>query len=140
MVPRYPEVTFINLDKLSYASDLGNLKEISKRQNYFFIWGDISESDTVNRVMRDNVEAVVNFAAESYAGNSIASPQNFITSNITGCFNLLEAARKCKVRKFLQGCTGDVYGSQVETATLRNRHLLNQITPIPPAKLLRIVS
>jgi dTDP-glucose 4,6-dehydratase len=111
MVPRYPEVTFINLDKLSYAADLGNLKEISKRQNYFFVWGDISESDTVNRVMRDNVEAVVNFAAESSAGNSIASPQNFITSNITGCFNLLEAARKFKVKKFLQVSTAEVYGS-----------------------------
>jgi len=126
MVPRYPEITFINLDKLSYAADLGNLKEISKRQNYFFVWGDISDSETVNRVMRTNVDAIVNFAAETHVDNSIAAPQNFITTNITGCFNLLEAARKFKVKKFLQVSTDEVYGS------LDREGYFTELSPLKP--------
>ncbi|MDO9536409.1 MAG: dTDP-glucose 4,6-dehydratase [Bacillota bacterium] len=111
MVLRYPEVTFVNLDKLTYAADLSNLKEISKRQNYFFIWGDISDKETVNRVMRDGVDAIVNFAAESHVDKSIADPNNFIHTNIQGCFNLLEWARKLKIKKFLQVSTDEVYGA-----------------------------
>jgi dTDP-glucose 4,6-dehydratase len=111
MVPRYPETTFINLDKLTYAADLGNLKEVSKRQNYFFVLGDISNCETVTRVMREGVEAVVNFAAESHVDKSIASPHDFIATNIKGCFNLLEAAREFKIKKFLQVSTDEVYGS-----------------------------
>jgi dTDP-glucose 4,6-dehydratase len=111
MVPRYPDITFINLDKLTYASDLDNLKEISKRSNYFFVWGDIGDSETVNRVMSENVEAVVNFAAETHVDRSISSPHNFVYTNIKGCFNLLEAARKCKIKKFLQVSTDEVYGA-----------------------------
>ena len=93
MVARYPEVTFIDLDKLSYAADLGNLKEISKRQNYFFIWGDISESDTVNRVMRDNVEALLNFAA-NHLLEQYRLPAKLYNQPILQMFYLLEAARK----------------------------------------------
>ncbi|NLL21072.1 MAG: dTDP-glucose 4,6-dehydratase [Firmicutes bacterium] len=111
MVPRYPDITFINLDKLTYASDLDNLKEISKRPNYFFVWGDIGDSETVNRVMCENVEAVVNFAAETHVDRSISSPRDFVYTNIKGCFNLLEAARKCNIKKFLQVSTDEVYGS-----------------------------
>ena len=111
MVPRYPDITFINLDKLTYASDLDNLKEISKRSNYFFVWGDIGDSETVNRVMSENVEAVVNFAAETHVDRSISSPHDFVYTNIKGCFNLLEASRKCNIKKYLQVSTDEVYGS-----------------------------
>lgn len=111
MVPRFPGVTFVNLDKLTYAADLSNLKEISKRQNYFFIWGDISDKETVGRVITDGVDAIVNFAAESHVDKSITDPYNFINTNIQGCFNLLEWARKFKVKKFLQVSTDEVYGS-----------------------------
>lgn len=111
MVPRYPETTFINLDKLTYAADLENLKEVSKRQNYFFIWGDISNYETITRVIKEGVEAVVNFAAESHVAKSITSPSEFITTNVKGCFNLLEAAREFKIRKFLQVSTAAVYGT-----------------------------
>lgn len=111
MVPRHPETTFINLDKLTYAADLENLKEVSKRQNYFFVLGDISNYETITRVMREGVEAVVNFAAESHVDKSIASPHDFIDTNIKGCFNLLDAAREFKIKKFLQVSTDEVYGS-----------------------------
>lgn len=111
MVPRYPETTFINLDKLIGAADLGNLKEVSKRQNYFFVLGDIGSYETVTRIMREGVEAVVNFAAELYVDKSIDSPSDFISTNITGCFNMLEAAREYRIKKFLQVSTAGVYGS-----------------------------
>lgn len=126
MVPRYPETTFINLDKLTYAAELSNLKEVSKRQNYFFVLGDISNCETVTRVMREGVEAVVNFAAESHVDRSIASPHDFIDTNIKGCFNLLEAAREFKIKKFLQVSTDEVYGS------LEPEGFFTEFSPLAP--------
>ncbi|NLJ55531.1 MAG: NAD-dependent epimerase/dehydratase family protein [Firmicutes bacterium] len=111
MVPRHPKTVFINLDKLTGAADLGNLKEVSKRQNYFFVLGDIGSYETVTRIMREGVEAVVNFAAEKYVDKNIDSLNDFIATNVTGCFNLLEAAREFKIKKFLQVSTAGVYGS-----------------------------
>ena len=58
MLPRHPGTTFINWDKLTYASDLENLKEVSKRQNYFFVWGDVGSYETVARTIKEGVEAV----------------------------------------------------------------------------------
>ena len=114
MVPRYPGTTFVNLDKLTYAADLENLKEVSKRQNYFFIWGDISNYETITRIMEGGVEATINFAAESHVGRSVTSPGEFIATNVKGCFNLLEAARIFKTKKFLQVSTAAVHGSLAE--------------------------
>ena len=126
MVPRHPETTFINLDKLTYAADLENLKEVSKRQNYFFVLGDISNYETITRVMREGVEAVVNFAAESHVDKSIASPHDFIDTNIKGCFNLLDAAREFKIKKFLQVSTDEVYG------TLGPEGCFTELSPLAP--------
>jgi dTDP-glucose 4,6-dehydratase len=111
MVPRYPETTFINLDKLTGAADLENLKEVSKRQNYFFVLGDVSSYETVTRILREGVEAVVNFAAETHVDKNVDFLSDFIATNITGCFNLLEAAREFKIKKFLQVSAAGVYGS-----------------------------
>ena len=126
MVPRYPETTFINLDKLTDAADLVNLKEVSKRQNYFFVLGDIGNCITVSRVMREGVEAVINFAAESHVAKSIASPHDFIATNIKGCFNLLEAAREFKIKKFLQVSADEVYGS------LGPKECFTELSPLAP--------
>jgi len=134
MVPRFPEVTFVNLDKLTYAADLYNLKEISKRQNYFFIWGDISDKETLSKVMRDGVDAIVNFAAESHVDKSIADPNNFISTNIQGCFNLLEWARKLKIQKFLQVSTDEVYGSLAGEGSFRENSPLAPNNPYSASK------
>ncbi len=126
MVPRYPGVSFINMDKLTYASDLSNLKEISTCSNYFFFCGDISNQQDVDDVMKERVEAIVNFAADSHLDNSIVAPRNFIDSNICGCYYLLEAARNNKIKKFLQVSSNEVYGS------LGKNGFFTEETPMAP--------
>ncbi len=89
-----PEVHIVNLDKLSYAGNLDNLKSIINNKRYSFVKGDICDENLVNKIFKDyNIRNVVHFAAESHVDNSIESPNNFIKTNIEGTFVLLEAAR-----------------------------------------------
>lgn len=111
MVPRYPRISFINMDKLTYAADLSNLERIDGSSNYLFIRGDISDAEAVNNVVNEGVDAIINFAAESHVDRSIVSPLQFAATNITGCLNLLEAARRVRIKKFVQVSTDEVYGS-----------------------------
>ncbi len=100
--------TIINLDKVTYAADKRNLVEIEK-YNYTFIKGDISNPKTALTYSKD-VDAIINFAAESHVDNSILNSSNFARSNIIGVHNLLEAVRKYEIR-FHQVSTDEVYGS-----------------------------
>ncbi len=126
MVPRYPRIHFINIDKLTYAADLQNLKAIDKSSNYSFIQGDISNVEAVNAVVNEGVDAIVNFAAESHVDRSIAGPQPFIATNISGCLNLLEAGRRAGLKKFVQVSTDEVYGS------LSREGFFVETTPLSP--------
>ena len=93
-VPEYPNHTFINLDKLTYAANLYNLKDISDAKNYFFVQADIADFESVKTVFdRFEPNIVVHFAAESHVDRSILGPAEFIKTNIVGTFNLLEACR-----------------------------------------------
>lgn len=96
----YPETKIINLDKLTYAGRLENLKEIEKNNNYKFIKGDICDKNVVEKAAKD-AEVIINFAAESHVDRSISSPENFIKTDIFGTFILLEEARK-KDLEFIQ--------------------------------------
>lgn len=98
----------VNLDKLTYAGNLENLREIEDNPNYEFVRGDIAENSIVNHIVKD-VDAIVNFAAESHVDRSIDNANIFISSNVTGTLNLLEAARKHD-KKFLHVGTDEVYG------------------------------
>ncbi len=100
--------TIINLDKVTYAADKRNLVGIEK-YNYTFIKGDISNPKTALTYSKD-VDAIINFAAESHVDNSILNSSNFVRSNIIGVHNLLEAVRKYEIR-FHQVSTDEVYGS-----------------------------
>jgi dTDP-glucose 4,6-dehydratase len=100
--------TIINLDKVTYAADQRNLIGIEK-YNYTFVKGDISNPKTVFTLSK-NVDAIINFAAESHVDNSILNSSNFVKSNIIGVHNLLEAVRKYGTR-FHQVSTDEVYGS-----------------------------
>lgn len=87
---KYPHYKVINLDLLTYAGKLENLKEIDKASNYTFIQGDICDSELVGRIFREyEITAVIHFAAESHVDNSIANPSAFVTTNINGTFSLL---------------------------------------------------
>ena len=85
----------INLDSLSYAGNLENLKGTQQYKNYHFIQGDICDSAVVERIFKDyNVDCVIHFAAESHVDNSIATPEIFIKTNVYGTWNLLNCAYK----------------------------------------------
>ena len=92
---KYPEYKIVNLDKLTYAGNLENLRSCENMPNYSFVQGDICDADLIEKLFRENdVRGVIHFAAESHVDNSITGPRAFINTNIIGTFNLLDAARR----------------------------------------------
>lgn len=109
---KYPEDKIINLDKLTYAGNLENLKSVEKNPNYQFSHGDICNSQLVNSLIVNNkIDTIVHFAAESHVDRSILDPAPFIKTNIEGTYLLLEAALKNKVKRFHHISTDEVFGS-----------------------------
>ena len=102
----------INLDKLTYAGNLNNIKDLRREKRHKFVRGDIRNQKLVNALVK-KVDAVVNFAAESHVDRSIRTPQVFTETNVLGTHVLLEACRRSGVR-FEQISTDEVYGSRVE--------------------------
>jgi dTDP-glucose 4,6-dehydratase len=107
---KYPTDKLINLDKLTYAGNLDNLKEIENNKNYLFVKGDICDEKLVLDLTKD-IDTVVNFAAESHVDRSILNSADFIHSNIEGVRVLLDACRKNNVARFHQVSTDEVFGS-----------------------------
>ena len=107
---KYPKDQIINLDKLTYAGNLENLKKIEDNPNYHFIKGDICDEKIVNQAMK-NIDTVIHFAAESHVDRSILGPAVFIQTNIVGTQVLLSAALKHKVKRFHHCSTDEVFGS-----------------------------
>jgi dTDP-glucose 4,6-dehydratase len=99
----------INLDKLTYAGNLDNLRDIEDDPRYRFVQGDICDAETVGPLMRE-ADAVVHFAAESHVDRSIIDPGSFIQTDVYGTFVLLEAAREAAIERFLHIATDEVYG------------------------------
>ncbi len=110
LLKKHRDVEIINLDKLTYAGNLDNLKDIEEDSRYTFIKGDICDEILVNQIMT-GVDVVVNFAAESHVDRSIGAPDDFIRTDVFGTFVLLEATRTNKIEKFIQISTDEVYGS-----------------------------
>ena len=121
---KYPDYDVINLDKLTYAGNLDNLKECDNMPNYRFIQGDICDAALIDRLFSENnIQGVIHFAAESHVDNSITGPRAFIETNIVGTFTLLDAARRTwlsaphqvkeeyKTARFHHISTDEVYGS-----------------------------
>ena len=110
MLQKHKDVRIINLDKLTYAGNLDNLKDVADDPRYTFVHGDICDQALVEKLMPD-VDVVVNFAAESHVDRSIGAPEDFIRTDVFGAFVLLEAARQHKIERFIQISTDEVYGS-----------------------------
>jgi dTDP-glucose 4,6-dehydratase len=107
---KYPHYQIANLDKLTYAGNLKNLHDIKNNRHYCFIKGDICDRKKVDKLMA-NVDAVINFAAESHVDRSIKDAADFLKTNFYGTAVLLESARQRKIKKFVQISTDEVYGS-----------------------------
>ena len=109
---KYPTDKIVNLDKLTYAGNLENLKTIENNPNYVFSHEDICNPQAVNSLINNyQVDTIVHFAAESHVDRSISDPAPFVKTNIEGTYVLLEAALKNKVKRFHHISTDEVFGS-----------------------------
>jgi dTDP-glucose 4,6-dehydratase len=106
----YDDYHVINLDKLTYAGNLENLKDVVDNPRYEFVQGDIGNAELVDYLMQ-RVDYVTNFAAESHVDRSIMGAEDFMRSNALAVYTLLDAARRHDVARFLQVSTDEVYGS-----------------------------
>jgi len=124
----------INLDKLTYAGNLENLRDMEGNPNYEFIKGDIADRQLVDNIFKSNIiDAVVNFAAESHVDRSIEDPGIFIQTDIYGTYVLLEAMREYDGGIFLQISTDEVYGS-IEFGSSKESDLLKPNSPYSASK------
>jgi dTDP-glucose 4,6-dehydratase len=108
-------IEIVNLDKLTYAGNLENLRDIEADERYTFVKGDICDAAVVATALR-GADAVVNFAAETHVDRSISSPQDFIRTDVLGTHTLLEAVRELDIGRYVQISTDEVYGSIDEGA------------------------
>src|SRR3569832_553710 len=93
-VNKYPQYKIVNLDKLTYAGNLANLKDVEQKENYEFVKGDIVDSNFVQQLFSQyRFDGVIHLAAESHVDRSIVSPMDFIMTNVVGTANLLNAAK-----------------------------------------------
>ena len=146
-VEKYPDYQIINLDKLTYAGNLDNLKECAAAPNYKFVQGDICDRDLVEKLFKEyDIRGVVHFAAESHVDNSITGPKAFIETNILGTFVLLDVARNYwmeaphKVKPGYENCrfhhisTDEVYGALGETGYFTESTPYDPSSPYSAAK------
>lgn len=126
---KYPEDKIVNLDKLTYAGNLENLKSVEKNKNYQFVKGDIIDFKLVDKIIKDyQIETIVHFAAESHVDRSILDPAPFIKTNVEGTYVLLEAALKNKLKRFHHISTDEVFGA----LPLGTKEKFNEKTPYNP--------
>jgi dTDP-glucose 4,6-dehydratase len=124
LTDQFPEISSVLvLDKLTYAGKLSNLSSVANSPNFKFVQGDICDVELVNSLAAD-VDAIVNFAAESHVDRSIENSSEFIQTNVLGTQVLLDAAKNQKVAKFVQVSTDEVYGSILEGSWDENAPLL----------------
>ncbi len=120
MLNKYKEIQLVNLDKLTYAGNLENLKGVEGDPRHIFVQGDICDKELVSKLFAEyDFDYVINFAAESHVDRSISNPEIFVQTNVMGTVNLLQCAKNTWYnegtwktgKKFVQVSTDEVYGS-----------------------------
>lgn len=135
MVNKYPEYQIVNLDLLTYAGNLENLKDIEDKPNYKFVKGDLADRDFINELFEtEKFDYVLNFAAESHVDRSITNPDIFVRTNIQGTQVLLDASKNIGVKKYLQVSTDEVYGTLGETGLFTEETPLAANSPYSASK------
>jgi dTDP-glucose 4,6-dehydratase len=129
---KYPSYRVVVLDKLTYAGNLANLTDCQKSRRFTFVKGDICHSQTVNKLCQE-VEVVINFAAETHVDRSIKKARDFILTDILGTYVLLEAVKKYKIPLFIQISTDEVYGS-IEKGSFKETDPLDPRSPYAASK------
>lgn len=144
MLKKYDDIKIINVDSLTYAGNLENLKNVEKSENYSFVHADICDKEAITKIFQENnVDYVVNFAAESHVDRSIKMPEIFVNTNVKGTVNLLNIAKEFwtvgddkykKGCKFLQVSTDEVYGSLGKDGYFMETTPLNPHSPYSASK------
>ncbi|MBM3324056.1 MAG: dTDP-glucose 4,6-dehydratase [Calditrichaeota bacterium] len=132
MLRKYPDLQIVNLDALTYAGNLENLRDVEKDARYTFIHGNICSPDDVTKAMA-GCDSVINFAAETHVDRSIHEAGAFVDTDVRGTFVLLEAAKKYKIERFLHISTDEVYGS-IEVGSFKETDPLNPSSPYSASK------
>lgn len=126
MLQQHPNYQIVNVDALTYAGNLENLKPVENHPNYSFVNADITDAQAIDQIIQQGIDVVVNFAAESHVDRSILEPEVFVKTNVLGTQVLLDASKKYGVTKYVQVSTDEVYGSLGETG------LFMESTPLEP--------
>ena len=125
MLNKHSDYKIINLDALTYAGNIENLKDVESNPNYTFVHGNICDRNLVRELVSE-CDCVINFAAESHVDNSIKHPEIFVETNVQGTLNLLQASKELGVERYLQVSTDEVYG------TLGKTGYFYETTPLAP--------
>ncbi len=144
-VTKYPNYEVVNLDKLTYAGNLENLKDIENKPNYKFVKGDITDAHFINSLFeQEKFDTVVHLAAESHVDRSISNPLEFVTTNVIGTVNLLNAAKQnwnCSKdkpapegKRFYHVSTDEVYGSLGEEGMFTEETAYDPHSPYSASK------
>jgi dTDP-glucose 4,6-dehydratase len=143
LVNKYPDYQIVNLDKLTYAGNLENLKDIENKQNYTFIKGDIVDAEFVHQLFIEHqIDGVIHLAAESHVDRSISNPLEFVLTNVVGTVNLLNAAKSHWKRipennrnnLFYHVSTDEVYGSLGESGLFTEQTSYDPHSPYSASK------
>ncbi|UCE41970.1 MAG: dTDP-glucose 4,6-dehydratase [Candidatus Aminicenantes bacterium] len=125
MLKNYPDCKIVNLDKLTYAGNLDNLKDVESDPRYEFIHGDIRDKELVQKIYK-RVHGVVHLAAETHVDRSIMDAGEFVLTDVFGSFVLLETMRNANIEFFIHVSTDEVYGS-------RDQGFFNEEDPLNPS-------
>ena len=125
MLEKHPDYRVVVYDKLTYAGNLDNLRDVQGDPRYAFVHGDICDAATVRQVMQEHqIDAIVNFAAETHVDRSLMTPGGFIQTDVYGTYVLLEAAKEHGVERYHQVSTDEVYGQVLEGSSLETDRLV----------------
>ena len=139
-VNKYPNYQIVNLDKLTYAGNLNNIKDIENKANYSFVKGDIVDADFISNLFATHkFDAVVHLAAESHVDRSISNPLEFVMTNVIGTVNLLNAAKTnwkddYSSHRFYHVSTDEVYGTLGETGMFTETTAYDPHSPYSASK------
>lgn len=139
-VNKYPEYKILNLDALTYAGNLENLKDVEGKSNYQFVKADIIDQNYINQIFNEfQPDGVIHLAAESHVDRSITSPMEFVKTNVLGTVNLLNAANNIwkgnfKGKKFHHVSTDEVYGALGETGYFTEKTKYDPHSPYSASK------
>ena len=136
LLKKYPDCEVVNLDKLTYAGNLDNHREIENDPRYTFVKGDIADAKLVNSLFEAGLDYVVNFAAETHVARSIFDDAIFFETDVIGTQRIANAVlqNKKKIKKFVHISTSEVYGT-ASAPKMSEKHPLNPMSPYAAAKV-----